>query len=190
MRHAPTPWNDRDKMQSDTDVPLNNEGLRIARSYLHPLGNQQFDLVVTSPLLRAKQTGEVIARARNLPLVVAQGLGERVFGPQLEGTDVQPSRQARHRFLVDQTVNPYGIETDDSLKERAMPEIMNMIHVFTGLRVLLINHSSMMRFFVKELGGRTYQDMYDMPINNGSMIRIFGDGRQIAASSTPMTLNS
>lgn len=188
IRHGPTVWNKLNLIQSSTNIPLDHDGLAHAKDYAFALRSEKIHAVISSPLMRAWQTGLVVAKGRNLPVEIEYGLTERSFGKFLEGTDYRTSRDKRHNFLVDQSNNPMGIETDESLRERVLPALKSIIHAYMGMNVLVISHSSLMRFLIKEFGGRTYQDMANMPIDNGSMIKVFGDGREIVASPNPWTV--
>lgn len=43
-----------------TDIPLNENGLELARETAQGLKEVPFDLIYTSPLKRAKQTAEIL----------------------------------------------------------------------------------------------------------------------------------
>lgn len=56
LRHGETPWTILGRHTGRTDVPLTPRGERQAGALSHRLTGQTFALVLTSPLLRARQT--------------------------------------------------------------------------------------------------------------------------------------
>ena len=53
MRHGRTDWNDRHKLQGRTDIPLNEEGRRMAEKAAEEYRNVPLDVCWCSPLIRA-----------------------------------------------------------------------------------------------------------------------------------------
>ena len=64
VRHGITDWNARKKIQGQVDIPLNEEGKRLARETAEGLSDVPFDLCISSPLCRAKETARIILRNR------------------------------------------------------------------------------------------------------------------------------
>ncbi|MEQ4207833.1 histidine phosphatase family protein [Actinopolymorpha sp. B17G11] len=58
-RHGETEWSRTRKHTSVTDLPLTAEGERAARELRTRLAGTSFDLVLTSPLLRARDTARL-----------------------------------------------------------------------------------------------------------------------------------
>src|SRR3954463_4697624 len=56
VRHGETEWSRAGRHTSSTDLPLTAEGERVARSLRDRLANARFDLVLTSPMQRARKT--------------------------------------------------------------------------------------------------------------------------------------
>jgi len=80
IRHGVTDWNRAGRLQGLEDIPLNAEGLRDAAECARILKPLPVDFVASSPLLRAKMTAEILARALGVPLGVDERLIERDFG--------------------------------------------------------------------------------------------------------------
>ena len=59
VRHGETEWSRNGKHTSVTDLPLTDEGERVARGLPDKLAGVEFDLVLTSPRLRARRTSEL-----------------------------------------------------------------------------------------------------------------------------------
>lgn len=85
VRHGVTKWNALKKVQGSADIPLAEEGVRLARTVGEALKDVPFDLCFTSPLMRARQTAELILGARKVPVIPDPRIQEIDFG-DLEGT--------------------------------------------------------------------------------------------------------
>ena len=80
VRHGQTDWNASGKIQGRADIELNEIGIKQAEETGKALQNEKIDLVICSPLKRAKQTAEVICKNRNIPIIYDEGIIERDFG--------------------------------------------------------------------------------------------------------------
>lgn len=60
VRHGETEWSRDGKHTSTTDLPLTPEGEEVARGLRSRLSDVDFDLVLTSPMQRAKRTAELV----------------------------------------------------------------------------------------------------------------------------------
>lgn len=85
VRHGQTEWNILKKMQGSADIPLTEKGLAQAEITKSNLSNISFDVIFCSPLIRAKQTAQVINFDRTLNIIIDDRLRERNYG-EFEGT--------------------------------------------------------------------------------------------------------
>lgn len=83
-RHGQTEWNVERKVQGKTDTELSEKGIIQAQNLAKELSLQNIDLILSSPLKRAIQTAEIVAKGRNIDIVCDERLLEREFG-ELEG---------------------------------------------------------------------------------------------------------
>lgn len=82
IRHGETDWNRQNRLQGTEDIELNETGLRQSAECAAALSSVRADVILTSPLKRAKVTAEIIAEAAGgLPLITEPDLTERDFGP-------------------------------------------------------------------------------------------------------------
>ena len=86
IRHGKTDWNNRHKMQGRTDIPLNEEGRQMAEAAREEYRDIHFDICFSSPLIRAKETAEILLRGRNVPILTDDRLMEMSFG-RFEGLE-------------------------------------------------------------------------------------------------------
>ncbi|SFM23741.1 Histidine phosphatase superfamily (branch 1) [Psychrobacillus psychrodurans] len=71
VRHGITDWNVLGRSQGISDIPLNNLGKQQASALANRLVLEGgWDVIVTSDLARAKETGQIIAAKLNLSINV------------------------------------------------------------------------------------------------------------------------
>lgn len=80
MRHGKTDWNALHKLQGRTDIPLNDEGRAMAKDAAKEYANVHFDICFCSPLVRAKETAEILLKDRDVPVIYDDRLVEMCFG--------------------------------------------------------------------------------------------------------------
>lgn len=77
MRHGETDWNVAKKYCGQLDVALNENGIRQMEQLREKLENYSIDLVVTSDLMRVKQSANILSNAKTLRF---PALNEMNFG--------------------------------------------------------------------------------------------------------------
>lgn len=80
VRHGQTESNARGILAGSTDVPLTEQGLREAAAAAQALAGQPLSHVCASPLKRAYDTAQAIARPHGLAVVVIDDFRERGWG--------------------------------------------------------------------------------------------------------------
>jgi len=79
-RHGNTDWNAEHRVQGQTDVPLNELGLRQAAESAVKLAGRNPTLLVSSDSSRAARTADALADLTGLPAERDMRLRERAFG--------------------------------------------------------------------------------------------------------------
>lgn len=111
LRHGLTDWNIEHRFQGNTDIPLNDAGREQVRGALNEFAalasdGVPVDGVVSSPLVRAVESGKIIAEGLGVPYLGAyEGLQERSFG-ELEGLVATPELVTDARSGANPTVEP------------------------------------------------------------------------------------
>lgn len=123
VRHGTTVYNETDRMQGHTDIPLSDKGRREVGLLAERLRRCPYDLVIHSPLGRAEETARIIAgERRNLRWEVYPEFIEIALG-QWEGlvyTEmVKTQGDSYHRWLFDETVPVPGGESFAMVVDRA-----------------------------------------------------------------------
>lgn len=86
-RHGETNWNISKKVMGRIDEPLNEKGKEQAKILGQRLYNNSIDLIICSPLLRTKQTAEIINENKNVSIIYDERIMERDFG-EFEGMNI------------------------------------------------------------------------------------------------------
>lgn len=84
VRHGQTKWNVLKKVQGKADIELDEKGIKQAEETRDFLKNEKIDLIICSPLKRAKQTADIINQERNIKMIIDPRISERDFG-EFEG---------------------------------------------------------------------------------------------------------
>lgn len=80
IRHGETDWNVQGRMQGQTDIALNQNGIDLAKVTAQGMADISFDLCITSPLKRARQTAEIILGGKDIPVIEDGRIAELCFG--------------------------------------------------------------------------------------------------------------
>ena len=94
VRHGETDWNKAGKVQGRTDIPLNERGRYLAEATAEGMKDVRIDFCYTSPLIRAKETAQIILGEREIPLVEEKRIEEICFG-KCEGMKFRGKSQIR-----------------------------------------------------------------------------------------------
>lgn len=113
MRHGETEWNTKHWLQGRTDIPINENGKKVAELTRDGLKDVVFDAAFTSPLLRAKETAQIVLEGRDIELIEEQRIIEMCFG-DYEGTsmvdkheDMKIYFERPKEYVVKNGVEPY-----------------------------------------------------------------------------------
>lgn len=82
FRHGQTIWNaeGRPQGQHEYPVPLTVVGREQAQKLADKLADKKIKLIISSDLLRAQQTGEIVAKTLNVPVELDKRLREVDYG--------------------------------------------------------------------------------------------------------------
>ena len=87
LRHGQTEWNRLGRGMGQRDIPLNETGHLQAQQAAHQIREVGIKTILSSPLLRAKQTADRIATDLSLPVTTIDDLMECHLG-NWEGQDI------------------------------------------------------------------------------------------------------
>ncbi len=152
VRHGQTPWNLDKIFRGSRDIPLNDQGREEARLAGEWLKGETIHAAYASPLSRARDTGEAIARHHGLPVSDLPGLTDLNYG-DWEGmplTEVKEKYADLYRQweTAPHTVRfPHG-ETLDEVKARALEAVEAVVSRHPGQVVLLAAHRAVNKVLI------------------------------------------
>jgi probable phosphoglycerate mutase len=153
VRHGQTEWNRFERFRGRADVPLNETGLAQAEATGRRVAAEwQPVAIYTSPLSRAVNTAEAIARHYSLPVQPHPGLADIDYG-QWQGLSPEEARQ-RWPEEIDAWYNqPHqaripGGETLDDLRARLMRTVHELASRHLGETIVLVGHTVINRIIL------------------------------------------
>ncbi len=84
FRHGETDWNRENRLQGQTDIPLNSYGKKQAEVLAKILKSKKLEILYSSDLQRAKETSQIIAEHLKIDIIYQPGLRE-IFLGQAQG---------------------------------------------------------------------------------------------------------
>jgi 2,3-bisphosphoglycerate-dependent phosphoglycerate mutase len=149
FRHGETDWNREGRLQGHTDTPLNATGLAQAQALAETLRPHRLDAIVSSDLLRAWMTAEIIADALQMPLIREPGLREAEIGAAegLLWAEVKArfGEELTRRWYTDDNAAFPGGETGANLRMRGLAALRRFAAAHPYRRVGVSTHAAMVR---------------------------------------------
>jgi uncharacterized phosphatase len=147
LRHGQTNWNIDFRLQGVTDIPLNETGIeqaKIAGAAIAANASQEWDLILSSPLSRARDTAVMVGQAIGIPGVSIEDLLlERSFG-EAEGLSHED-----WKAKYSDTNHVPGGETLEQLEARAWILLQRLLDHHEGKRVLTVSHGALIRTLLR-----------------------------------------
>lgn len=143
VRHGQTNNNLNGIIQGISDTPLNDNGINQAKELKEKIKDVKFDLVISSPLQRAKQTAEILNDSK-AELICDNRIIERNAG-DFEGKD--------HNQYDLGNVWDYKLNTDldahvekvQDLFKRANDFLSDIKNKYQDKTILIVSHSGFIR---------------------------------------------
>jgi len=140
FRHGQTDWNVNFILHGVTDIPMNATGIEQVMTAARSLNRNDWDLILTSPLGRARQTAEIIAEQKGFSNIQQEDLLiERSFG-EAEGLAYE---QWKSKYSNLDEIP--GGESKSDLTRRSLLLLEKFINTHPGKRILAISHGALIR---------------------------------------------
>ena len=179
VRHGQSEWNAKNLFTGWKDPKLTDLGIQeaIKAGDLLETRNLKFDLMFTSDLFRAQETGRLILEQMNhadIQVIKDQSLNERNYG-DLAGLNKDEAREKWgeeqvHIWRRSFDVPPPGGESLKNTAERVLPyfELEIMPKVKEGLNILVAAHGNSLRALVMELEKISSEEIVKLEIATGN----------------------
>jgi 2,3-bisphosphoglycerate-dependent phosphoglycerate mutase len=188
VRHGQSEWNAKNLFTGWKDPKLTDLGIQeaIKAGDLLETRNLKFDLMFTSDLFRAQETGRLILEQMNhtdIQVIKDQSLNERNYG-DLAGLNKDEAREKWgdeqvHIWRRSFDVPPPGGESLKNTAERVLPyfELEIMPKVKEGLNILVAAHGNSLRALVMELEKISSEEIVKLEIATGDPLTYeYSDG--------------
>ena len=177
MRHGKTDWNELHKLQGRTDIPLNEEGRRMAEAAAEQYPGIHFDLCFCSPLIRARETAEIFLKGREIPIICDKRLEEMSFGiyEGIENSFQIPDCPIN--TLFNEPANYKAVEGGESFEElyaRTGEFIRQVVEpeLADGKDIIIIGHGAMNSSIVCQIKNISLEHFWDAGIENCKLMRL------------------
>lgn len=178
IRHGKTDWNQRHKLQGSTDIPLNEEGRRMAEAARGECLEIPFDVCFSSPLIRARETAEILFRGRDVPIFTDDRLKEMGFGDyegQENSFDI-PDCPINVLFFSPEkyTDPPGGAESLESLFARTGAFLRERVDPLLreNRNVLIVGHGAMNSSIACQVKHLPVSQFWSVRMDNCRLIRL------------------
>lgn len=145
LRHGQTDWNIDLRLQGTTDIAMNQVGIEQIQTAAKHL-NHGWDLILSSPLSRARQSAELVAAEIGISdIAIEPLLLERAFGI---GEGLTYSEWNEKFAKLDDIP---GAESRASVERRARLLLEHISKNYAGAKVLAVSHGALIRFVLSEV---------------------------------------
>ena len=135
VRHGQTDWNFQEIIQGREDIPLNEVGKKQASQSAAALQEETWDIIISSPLIRAQETANEIAKTVGLQsILLDERFVERNFG-EASGKPVAAVRELIAEGKVE------GMERDEEIVARCFAALEDVATTHFGKRIIIVAHS-------------------------------------------------
>jgi broad specificity phosphatase PhoE/ribonuclease HI len=164
------------------DAPLSGLGEAQARALAREMAiRADIDRIVSSPLLRTRQTADLVAAAIGVDVEIESAFAECAFG----AWDGHTFAEVRERWpaeleewLGSTDVAPPGGESFAACSERVVAARRRLVRRYPGERVLVVAHVTPIKILVSEAVGAPLDSLYrmELPPCSLSTLAWFPDG--------------
>jgi broad specificity phosphatase PhoE len=155
-RHGETAWNVEKIFRGRADVDLDRVGLKQAELLGKYLSNWELEAIYSSPLRRALDTANMVARYQKVAVRVAEGLTDFDYG-EWQSLPEQEVKKLYPALLNEWHSNPHKVRTPggeslEDVRRRAVEPINDILPRHRG-NVLLVSHRVVIKVLVCYLLG-------------------------------------
>lgn len=175
VRHGQTELSIERRFAGRGDTALTKEGLRQAGLVARRLAGANIDVIVTSPLQRARKTAEAVAEATGVPMVVDEDLAEADFGlwqglTLAEADNTWPAELAA--WLSSPDAAPPGGESFAKVALRVLAAFDRLIEAHPHSRAVVVSHVTPIKTLICRALLAPPQAMFRINLDVASLSRV------------------
>ncbi|MCM1508617.1 MAG: histidine phosphatase family protein [Ruminococcus flavefaciens] len=177
MRHGKTDWNAEHKLQGRTDIPLNDEGRAMAENAGIMYRDIHIDVCYCSPLVRARETAEILLKGRNVPIITDKRLAEMSFGVcegmknyfEVKDNSISPLFSQPEKYVTPvengESFEELYARTGEFIREVIEPQLKDR-------DILIVGHGAMNNSIICQLKDISLENFWSIGIENCKLIRL------------------
>ncbi len=173
-RHAESAWNAERRFQGRTDVGLSEAGREQATALGKALARRRVGAIYSSPMARARETAEIVARETGLTIAVVGELRELSLGTwegrtvdEVLATEADAYRRWRERPY--DCPPPEG-EHIEAVAGRVLPVMERILASHPdGDEALVVSHGGVISVYLCHLLGLSPNALWRLAIQNASL---------------------
>lgn len=146
LRHSITDYNQKNMVFGSLDVPLNEAGIQLVHKRKILYKDSGIQGIVTSDLLRATQTAEIIAEFLEVPVYKTDALRERDQG-LYEGMNLDEVYQENRNFNFSTSDN--NRESLKAFISRIKLGVQHAINDTSWETFMIISHNGVLKLFMQ-----------------------------------------
>jgi alpha-ribazole phosphatase len=191
VRHGHTKWNDEERIQGHTNIGLSARGRIQIEALVSDIQSLKPDVVYSSPLVRAMESAEILAKRLGLKVIPIRQLTELDVGEWLGKTGEELKSI---KSWIDYNKNPLGTfpvngESFSSLCNR-VTQGMQVVLESGHKRIVIVTHADVIRIAICRFIGLPLEHMHSITISVGSvsLVKLHRGRSQLVALNHPLTL--
>ena len=177
FRHGQSEWNIQNRLQGQTSNPkiyLTKQGLADAKTIAPKLKDKNIEIIISSDLTRAKQTGEQVAKDLNLPIEFSPKLQETNLG-EAQGLTIPecdkkfPEMKTDYEFLTNHYDTPLANtgETINQIINRIKNFLLAICNSKQESNIAISSHGGVIACFLSSLNGGEY-----LKLDNADIVHV------------------
>lgn len=148
VRHGNTDFNIQKRAQGHLNNPLNETGRKQALALAKRLAEENWDILISSDLLRARETAEIISDTMGMPIDQLDSRIREICRGQIAGT-IEEERIAK--WGENWRELDLGEETLPALRARGVEFIDDIVKQYPNKKVLVVTHGLLLGQTLKGL---------------------------------------
>lgn len=162
VRHGETDWNTEGRLQGHTATSLNATGIRQTRQCAERLTGDTWDVILSSPLQRARESAYILSAYMGVPHFASPLFTELDYN-HWNGED-------RQTLMTDHSFKKWYQSEINKLEKQVKREWEALYHTYREDAVIVVTHGLVIQQIEKVLDMKSQSD--SEIISNGSFICI------------------
>jgi broad specificity phosphatase PhoE/ribonuclease HI len=203
LRHGETALSVEKRFSGQDDATLTDRGRAQAKAAAQRLSELGIDVIVSSPVRRARQTADAVAAAVGVEVHVEPGFAETDFGEWQGSTFAEVQQRwpdELQRWLDDPEIAPPGGESQLATERRVVDARHRVLSSYPDLTVVVVSHVTPIKALIRYALDAPPRALFRMQMSPGSLsvvdwfdpghdvMRLFNDTSHLGAHLTPFRL--